>query len=75
MLTRRRMRMSSLPLRASMFSPSMSIWPSVGVSRRLMQRMSVDLPAPLMPMMPYISPFSIFKLTPPRATTSPPGTG
>jgi len=52
MLTRRRMRTRSFPRIESMFSPSIRIAPSVGWSSRLMQRINVDFPAPLMPMMP-----------------------
>ena len=36
----------------SISTPSMTTLPSVGRSSRLMQRTSVDLPAPDMPMMP-----------------------
>ena len=36
--------------------PSRITWPLVGRSSRLMQRTSVDLPAPEKPMMPKISP-------------------
>ena len=38
--------------RVSIAVPSMTTLPSVGRSSRLMQRTSVDLPAPDMPMMP-----------------------
>ena len=39
-----------------MSRPSMITWPEVGFSSRLMHRTSVDLPAPLMPTMPKMSP-------------------
>ena len=45
--------------------------PDVGRSRRLMQRTSVDLPAPEMPMMPYTSPSGISRDTSSRACSSP----
>ena len=41
----------------------MTIRPDVGLSSRLMQRTSVDLPAPDSPMMPKISPSSIVRST------------
>ncbi|MNT55875.1 hypothetical protein D3C72_1931440 [compost metagenome] len=40
----------------AMSSPSISTWPSLGLSRRLIRRSNEDLPAPLRPMMPKISP-------------------
>ena len=52
MLMLRRFCRWALGGRAVMSSPSMSTLPSVGRSSRLMHRTRVDLPAPLMPMMP-----------------------
>ena len=51
--------------------PSIRIWPCVGRSSRLMQRTRVDLPAPLIPTMPKISPSVIVRLIPSRAVNSP----
>ena len=48
---------------------SMMTWPLVGFSNILMQRTSVDLPAPLLPMIPKISPSSMVRLMPFRAWT------
>ena len=53
-------------------TPSMKIWPSVGCSSKLMQRTSVDFPAPDSPMMPKISPRRMDRLTFFSAVTSPP---
>ena len=50
-ISRRRWR-SSAGDSVSIAVPSMTTLPSVGRSSRLMQRTSVDLPAPDMPMMP-----------------------
>ena len=40
----------------STFRPSISTWPSVGISSALTMRSNVDFPAPLNPMTPNISP-------------------
>ena len=47
--------------------PSMTTWPAVGRSSRLMQRTRVDLPAPLMPTMPKMSPSRMVRLMSSRA--------
>ncbi len=52
-------------------TPLMTTSPDVGRSSRLMQRTSVDLPAPEKPMMPKTSPSSIVRLTSRTADTSP----
>ena len=58
-----------------MSRPSMRTVPEVGRSRRLMQRTSVLLPAPLRPMMPKISPSSMRRSTSRSAWMSPVGEG
>ena len=50
-ISRRRSR-SWVAFKVSIAVPSITTLPSVGRSSRLMQRTSVDLPAPDMPMMP-----------------------
>ena len=50
-ISRRRLR-SEAGDKVSMATPSITTLPPVGRSNRLMQRTSVDLPAPDMPMMP-----------------------
>src|SRR5574338_116873 len=50
--------------------PLTEIEPEVGRSRRLTQRISVLLPAPLGPSTPKISPFSTSRLTPFSAATA-----
>ena len=50
-ISRRRSR-SWAAFKVSIAVPSITTLPSVGRSSRLMQRTSVDLPAPDMPMMP-----------------------
>ena len=50
-ISRRRLR-SEAGDKVSIATPSITTLPPVGRSNRLMQRTSVDLPAPDMPMMP-----------------------
>ena len=64
---------SSFSLMAVMSWPSTMTLPAVGRSSMLMQRISVDLPAPLRPMIPKISPRSIVRLIPLSALTGPEG--
>ena len=75
MLMERRFSRSALGERAVMSSPSMITWPEVGRSSRLMQRTSVDFPAPLMPTMPNISPSRMVRFTSSRAVNVPSGVG
>ena len=56
-------RASSLVLSWVVGVPSMRTWPAVGLSRPLMRRMVVDLPAPLVPTKAMNSPSSIVKDT------------
>ena len=51
------------PVCPTMDAPSITISPDVGFCRRLMVRTSVDLPAPLDPMMPNTSPSRMVRLT------------
>ena len=67
MLMDRRISRSARADRAVMSWPSMITWPEVGFSSRLMHRTSVDLPAPLMPTMPKMSPVWTVRLTSSRA--------
>ena len=70
MLTRRRITRRSFSLMVRMSRPSISMVPSVGVSSRLTQRISVDLPAPDMPIMPCMSPLRMVRLIPSSAVTA-----
>ena len=54
---------SSFPDSAVISASSTKTFPSVGFSRRLMHRTSVDFPAPENPMIPKISPTLIVRLT------------
>ena len=54
---------SSFSERAVNSWPSTVTVPLVGRSSRLMQRTSVDVPAPEKPMMPKISPCSMWRVT------------
>jgi hypothetical protein len=57
------------PARAVRSTPSTVTVPEVGRSRRLTQRMSEDLPAPLWPITPNTSPSRTWRSTPSRAVT------
>ena len=63
----------SLPRRLVTSWPSMTTEPLVGCSRRLMQRTSVDLPAPDSPMMPKMSPEPMLSVTSSMAWKGPAG--
>ena len=67
----RRMARSSFWLRVAISCPFTSTEPSVGRSSMLIQRTSVLLPAPLMPMIPYTSPSRMVRLMWRRASTDP----
>ena len=67
MLMDRRWAMSSFRPMAHRSAPSMSTCPEVGRSSRLTHRTRVDLPAPLMPTMPYTSPSPMVRDTSVRA--------
>ena len=54
-------------------APSISTRPAPGRSSMMMVRSKVDLPAPLRPMMPKISPRAMEKDTPDSAATGPCG--
>ncbi|MPN14669.1 hypothetical protein SDC9_161996 [bioreactor metagenome] len=69
-ILRRRVR-RSFPSSAVMSCPSIMILPSLGFSRRLTHRMSVLFPAPLIPMIPKISPSSMVRLISFKAVKSP----
>ena len=75
MPTLRRIASKSRSPAVRMFLPWMRMRPSVGASKRLMQRMSVDLPAPLIPIMPNMSPLRMLRSIPSSATMSPPCAG
>ena len=75
MLMDRLRAMSCFWLMAHRSAPSMSTWPEVGRSSRLMHRTRVDLPAPLMPTMPYTSPSPMVRDTSVRAWSSPSAVG
>ena len=75
MLMDRRCTMSSFSVMAHRSRPSMTTWPSVGRSSRLMHRTRVDLPAPLMPTMPNTSPSSTVMFTSVSALSSPSAVG
>ena len=68
----RRRFLSSALLSAPKLSPFIRISPSVGRSSIFMQRTSVLFPAPLIPIMPYISPSLILSVTFFNASTVPP---
>ena len=59
----------SFPDSSARSFPSTSTVPVVGLSRKFRQRTKVLLPAPLMPIIPYISPLWISKLISFRAST------
>ena len=58
--------MSDLPSRVTS-CPSSRIDPEVGSIRRITVRATVDLPQPLSPTMPKVSPAPIVKVTPSTA--------
>ena len=62
---------SAFSLSAVRFCPSTQTSPEVGRSSRLMQRTSVDLPAPDRPMIPKISPSAMVRFTSFSASTLP----
>ena len=61
---------SSLEENASTALPSSSTCPRSGFSSALTMHRSVDLPAPLKPMIPKISPYGTLRLTPYSVVTS-----
>ena len=75
MLMDRRWTISSLRLMAHRSAPSMSTWPEVGRSSRFIHRTRVDLPAPLIPTMPYTAPSPMVRLTSVRACRPPSALG
>ena len=66
---RRRTASSSAPLWGAMSSPSNTIRPAVGVSMRSTASPVVDLPEPLSPTRPSVSPRRMVKETPSTALT------
>ncbi len=68
---RRRSGCSSRSPSRAMSRPSMKISPESGRSSPLRQRISVDFPAPLRPIMPRISPLRTLSDTPSRAAVVP----